>query len=1735
MNGPRDFIRVPESLNPANLGMSSSISASSTLSNARDVPKQGYVRSAPRFGSSAIRIRSQSPTVEAPGAGAANDNNAGGDYSTVATAVLATLAPSDPCMRASPASLHFAGGFGANDGISSVLRALVRVKNVAPEAQRIYVAPVDASTDDGKYFFVESKNAGRVAPGLSRDFIVTFAPAPGALRYHYCSISVRGEWGALTIPVHAYPIASEFKFPKRIDMGRVALLDAAERRLNLTAGVPIDFDFSIDVKVPHCDISIEPTSGTIPAGGSLDVVITYAPSTLSTASCDIVVHAAQHNWKPLNCTISGSSHAGMRRDTIVLEGTSGLKNGRKGAVERLEQGGNSISNNNNLEEEEEEEGSSSSSSGVVMDGLNLTAREGYIEGKNEEKNEDKVPRRTSFSSSTSKLGMKRWVEKDAGLSVLDTRLLNFKESQELKLGTALQQRSVIVDALANAMHVATGADFTRDEASALIKATAGATASIDDFGDPNANSIGNFTVLGGVRVPAKEKLQQSDINFVLNQAPGRLLPSDIKRAVKAKRLQQVATESAKNRMKALVVRDQATARQGTRGGTSGRSPRGRSNGGEGGTARESRGTEGGLSTSSSPSKRPRSPRAIPATHNLVRRQGGSSEGYTLAVAISEKRRERSAAGPLLSPSELAAGELAASWLFSALQGARSSSLPKLLQVLISTPDHVDVKTGSMLDEVLGGAGAIILGSGQRSEHHRKDFTSDLPPALAALVKASASPLLDPRTLRESLFIQDTDDISQAEAHRETSNFPWFGELLLSRKAVSRVRRLRALLAAFQDVVFRRLVRTRRTTLAIPFGGLQAMSAVQAASAAASAASDAAQRAQREDARLAATLSGPMGEVARRKAADAVVAAEKAAEAAKEAARIAGSNPILGSSIVRAALLPLSKPVITAGQLAWKSPTFIDETGKDAWALRSDTLARFRHAVSARIARTRVTKRLALLRAKIEKAAQASNVDSRTLALINSGSTVSENQSKVQKALATTRVAVADVVDREHRRMQIEGRVSWVLHRPSKAELAYKVATGEIKEEEAEAQSEVLLFKINSNRINRTAFGILPVDDDSADGIAESTSTDALLWDRTEPLHVALPTHFSEVAPFEEPEWPEYEESGYTPFPVPSAPIYQPLEDERPLREGALHESAASGLFPLSSAQAITDPYRIGYALRGSKSATIPKGGFGLAAETLLAKNAFAEMLQPHPSTRVLPPSAPHLLSIDPATGLTESGATEAEAHYLLHPYQAMLEPFSSNSADMPYEVTGIRHAHAAGIGMSSPVPSLPGVYNAGNNLIPPSYADNSIISSSDSKAVSATGSGSGGGGGGEVNPITNNTISPSHDSSFGGISPLDVNGTLPTAGQIYSAQMGFSTIRSLEIPAFSAKPHPLLFSHMYTPSHSRPVVDYALQQLYEVAQPPPPPLPDGTPAKRLETDVTPIEKRIYSTRLLTQTRDLWAPPLVSVDLPLLTGPRMEDALSDDSESDPDFAPAEEEAAVAAAQALAEEAKDRIFSSSKHTTALRQRRGRGGNRKGEDSDGSSGYASPSDDVLNNSIQSSTSRTGASNLKLSGPSLEKARFLFLPKSIVTSIKSQGKSGAGVGAPEASSSGVSATGPTLPASNASTARESRAGGGSVVNDANTVKFSTAESVSAHSMGKVPALSLPLSGEHPNDRSVLLRSIGLDTSTFKASREQAYGDLARVARETSNISTNWLRQAGSTVNEGLSDPRRRIVQRPM
>ena len=399
---------------------------------------------------------------------------------------------------------------------------------------------------------------------------------------------------------------------------------------------------------------------------------------------------------------------------------------------------------------------------------------------------------------------------------------------------------------------------------------------------------------------------------------------------------------------------------------------------------------------------------------------------------------------------------------------------------------------------------------------------------------------------------------------------------------------------------------------------------------------------------------------------------------------------------------------------------------------------------------------------------------------------------------------------------------------------------------------------------RTTFDIAPVGDDdaatdaptaapaagAAAAAASAQQHKALdVWDRSVPLACAVPSWFCEAAPFAMPEWPDYVgraasrqparsertrlvalaltlllslappflctlapsplrspapqlESGLTPLPVPAAPLWQPLETSRPLREGALHESAATGLLPLACAQPRTDA-RLARALRSARFAAAPRGGFALGAEGALSSHVWAGLAGPHPpSVRPLPPSAPHPLSQDPATGLTEAGANEADACYLLHPYQASLEPFSAAPPDVPSELTGVRHAHAAGLGLSAPPPRVPGLLNAG---LAGGGGGGGGAPAAGARGVHAGAGAHTGGGGSQLSVLSSippggasaasagasasASAPPSSDdaadaaggAAFGGASPLDANGALPTQGQIYGAQTGFSSLRAMQV------------------------------------------------------------------------------------------------------------------------------------------------------------------------------------------------------------------------------------------------------------------------------------------------------------------------------------------------------------------
>ena len=158
---------------------------------------------------------------------------------------------------------------------------------------------------------------GTVMPGMAEDLVVKCNFADG-LRYYRDNIKVHVQGGeTMIIPLHAAPALAETHLPSRIDFGKVAQGLATQRVLPLHSTSNASFDFKVMVIERHPDFTIEPLSGTIPAGGEAAVVFTFAPSKLATARAVIELHIAQLGFQPQTITLVGSSSAHMNRNAAL--------------------------------------------------------------------------------------------------------------------------------------------------------------------------------------------------------------------------------------------------------------------------------------------------------------------------------------------------------------------------------------------------------------------------------------------------------------------------------------------------------------------------------------------------------------------------------------------------------------------------------------------------------------------------------------------------------------------------------------------------------------------------------------------------------------------------------------------------------------------------------------------------------------------------------------------------------------------------------------------------------------------------------------------------------------------------------------------------------------------------------------------------------------------------------------------------------------------------------------------------------------------------------------------------------------------------------------------------------------------------------------------------------------------------------------------------------------------------
>lgn len=220
------------------------------------------------------------------------------------------LPPADqPLLFARPASVHF-GGFA----LGQCYEQRVRVHNNSAKPVRLrFVLPAKGFA---RAAFARERRPF-VPAGLSEELVVTFTPS--AFQYHYDCIQVRAEevayasntdtvlLGSCVVPIHAYPVLNDVRFPSRMDFGAVPSGGVGRRQFDLTCSVPIEFEYELELAKAHPSFTVFPLKGVIPANGSARIELEFRPLVFATASAEVVLHVSQFGFTPMTCVLAGSS------------------------------------------------------------------------------------------------------------------------------------------------------------------------------------------------------------------------------------------------------------------------------------------------------------------------------------------------------------------------------------------------------------------------------------------------------------------------------------------------------------------------------------------------------------------------------------------------------------------------------------------------------------------------------------------------------------------------------------------------------------------------------------------------------------------------------------------------------------------------------------------------------------------------------------------------------------------------------------------------------------------------------------------------------------------------------------------------------------------------------------------------------------------------------------------------------------------------------------------------------------------------------------------------------------------------------------------------------------------------------------------------------------------------------------------------------------------------------------
>lgn len=193
--------------------------------------------------------------------------------------------------------------------------------------------------------FSVSPGSATVAAGASQDFTVTLTPAASGTRSATMEITHDATGGSTSVALSGSGIVGSLAVTGSLSFGNVPVATSTTKTLTMTNGGAADLAVSsITISGSAAgDFAASPVSGVISGSGSLDVVVTFTPSSSGTREATLTIaHDGPGGQSDVTLTGTGAAPAVSVSHTTLAFGSVSLGQASQGQTLTIENTGNAL-------------------------------------------------------------------------------------------------------------------------------------------------------------------------------------------------------------------------------------------------------------------------------------------------------------------------------------------------------------------------------------------------------------------------------------------------------------------------------------------------------------------------------------------------------------------------------------------------------------------------------------------------------------------------------------------------------------------------------------------------------------------------------------------------------------------------------------------------------------------------------------------------------------------------------------------------------------------------------------------------------------------------------------------------------------------------------------------------------------------------------------------------------------------------------------------------------------------------------------------------------------------------------------------------------------------------------------------------------------------------------------------------------------------------------------------------